>query len=79
MVYFIDVRPIFQPFGIFYVHLVYFMSIWCIYSTWYNLCSFGVFYVRLVDFWSFWHIFPRLGLLYQEKSGNPARMHDKGS
>jgi hypothetical protein len=29
--------------------------------------------------WSFWYIFPRFGILYQEKSGNPAGSLFSGS
>jgi hypothetical protein len=49
-------------FGIFYVNLVYFMPIW------YILCPFGI----------FWYIPPRggaFGMLCQEKSDNPRRIH----
>jgi hypothetical protein len=45
--------------GIFYVHLVNFPAIWHI------LWLFGIFY-------PVWYIFTRFGMLYQEKSGNPA-------
>jgi hypothetical protein len=67
------------PFGIFmaiwyfYGHLEYFTVI--LYILW----PFGIFCGHLVHFvviWyilrSFWYIFPRFGMLYQEKSGNPA-------
>jgi hypothetical protein len=47
--------------GIFYDHLVYFTAIGNI------LSPFGIFCVNLV-----WYISPRFGILYQEKSGNPA-------
>jgi thiol-disulfide isomerase/thioredoxin len=45
---------------IFYWHLVYFTAIWCTYCI-------GIWYIfgNLV-------IFPLFGMLYQEKSGNPA-------
>jgi hypothetical protein len=52
--------------------LVYFMVIWNI------LQSFGIFYGHLVYLWPFGnvvvicYIFPRFGILRQEKSGNPA-------
>jgi hypothetical protein len=42
--------PILWPFGIFYVHLEYFMSIWNI------LCPFGRFYVHLEYFMDIWEI-----------------------
>jgi hypothetical protein len=45
--------------GIFYVHLEYYAAIW------YILWPFG-------DVLVIWYIFPRFGILYQEKSGNPA-------
>jgi hypothetical protein len=45
--------------GIFYEHLVYFTVIGSI------LWPFGIFVV-------IWYIFPRFGMLYQEKSANPA-------
>jgi hypothetical protein len=46
--------------------LEYFMAIG---ST---LRQFGIFCGHLVYFMVIWYIFPRLGILYQEKSGNPA-------
>jgi hypothetical protein len=46
--------------GIFYGHLVYFTVIW------YILRSFGLFLAAI------WFIFSRFGMLYLEKSGNPA-------
>jgi hypothetical protein len=65
-------------FSIFYVNLVYFMSLW------YILCQFDIFYVTLVYFVSIWYIlwafgilcdhllyFSRFGMLYQEKCGVP--------
>jgi hypothetical protein len=47
--------------------LVYFMAIWSTYITaiWYILWPFGVFYGFLVYLYCF-------GMLYQDKSGNPA-------
>jgi hypothetical protein len=45
--------------GLFYGHLV------CFTAMWYILWPFGIFYGYLV-------YFSRLGILYQEKSGNPA-------
>jgi hypothetical protein len=44
--------------GTFYAPLEY------ITAMWYILCPFG----NLV---AIWHIFPRFGILYREKSGNP--------
>jgi hypothetical protein len=44
--------------GIFYGHLVYFTPILKI------LWPFDIFYGN-------WYIFPRVGILYREKSGNP--------
>jgi hypothetical protein len=35
---------------------------------------FGPFYVYLVYLMVIWYIFPRFGLWYQEKSGNPAAL-----
>jgi hypothetical protein len=45
--------------GVFYGHLAYFTAIW------YILWPFGIFYGHLV-------YFSRFGMLYKEKSGNPA-------
>jgi hypothetical protein len=45
--------------------LVYFMIIWSI------LLLLEIFYGHLVYFVVMWYIFPRFGILYQEKSGNP--------
>jgi hypothetical protein len=68
MVYFLTKNPNLGKFwsvhiamedvGIFYGHLVYFTAIW------YMLLPFVYFVV-------FWYIFPRFGMFYQEKSGNP--------
>jgi hypothetical protein len=44
-----------ENFSIFCSHLVNCIAIW------YILCSFGI----------FWCIFPRFGIFYQEKSGDP--------
>jgi hypothetical protein len=44
---------------------IYFMDIWNILHT------SGIFYDHLVHFVFIWYIFPRLGIMYQEKSGNP--------
>jgi hypothetical protein len=38
--------------------------------VWYILWSFGIFVVA-------WFIFPRFGMLYQEKSGNPVALQRK--
>jgi hypothetical protein len=45
--------------------LVYFMTIWSI------LWPLEIFYGHLVYFVVIWYIFPRFGILDQEKSGNP--------
>jgi hypothetical protein len=47
---------------------VYFMAFWNILRT------FWIFYDRMVRFVLIWHIFSCFGIMYQEKSGNPARM-----
>jgi hypothetical protein len=47
--------------------LVYFMAIWAI------LLSFGIFCGHLVYLMVTWYSFSCFGILYQEKSGNPAR------
>jgi hypothetical protein len=47
---------------IFYGHLEYFF-IW----------RFGIFYDPLVHFVFIWYIFSGFGIMYQEKSGNPAK------
>jgi hypothetical protein len=59
--------------GLFYGLLVYFTAIWSI------LRPYGLFYGLLVYFVAIWYsllqlgtYFPRFGMLYQEKSGNPA-------
>jgi hypothetical protein len=39
---------------------------------WYILWSSGIFYGHLAYVMAIWSIFPRFGMLYQEKSGNPA-------
>jgi hypothetical protein len=47
--------------GIFYDHLVYFVAFWvCIF------CGHSLYSMVI------WYIFPRFGMLHQEKSGNPA-------
>jgi hypothetical protein len=53
--------------GLFYGHLVFFTPIW------YVLWSFGIFYGHLV--YTHIYIFPRFGMFYQIKSGNPAINH----
>jgi hypothetical protein len=45
--------------GLFYGHLVYIKAI-------------RYFYGHLVYFMAIWYIFSRFGMLYQERSGNPA-------
>jgi hypothetical protein len=52
--------------GIFYDHLVYFTVIANI------LWTFGIFCGHLEYFMVIWYISPRFGILYKEKSGNPA-------
>jgi hypothetical protein len=44
---------------------VYFMNMWPI------LLPFDILYSHLVHFVAMWYIFPRFGILCQEKSGNP--------
>jgi hypothetical protein len=51
--------------------LVSFLVIWSISR------SFGTFCGHLVNFIAIWYIFPRFGILYQEKSGNPAENSKK--
>jgi hypothetical protein len=46
--------------------LVFFMTIWSI------LRPLDIFYGHSVYLVVIWYIFPRFGILYQEKSGNPA-------
>jgi hypothetical protein len=38
---------------------------------WYILLPFGLFYCYWKYFMDIWYIFRRLGILHQEKSGNP--------
>jgi hypothetical protein len=45
--------------------LIYFMVIWII------LRPFGKFYDHMVHFVFIWYIFSGLGIMHQEKSGNP--------
>jgi hypothetical protein len=53
--------------GIFFVRLVYFTAIWYIsWLFWYSC-------------WVIWYISPRLGMLHQEKSGNPALVDRLGT
>jgi preprotein translocase subunit SecY len=47
--------------------LVYFMDIWSI------LRPLHKFYGHLLYFVAMWSFFPRFGILYQEKSGNPGQ------
>jgi hypothetical protein len=58
LLYYMAIRSIFQPFGKFYGHLVYFYPFWYILPV-------------LVYFYLFWYIFTRFGMLYLEKSCNP--------
>jgi hypothetical protein len=46
---------------------VYFMAIWSILRHFFYFIHDILVYVMVI-----WYIFPRFGLLYQEKSGNPA-------
>jgi hypothetical protein len=54
----------------------------CNWRCWYILCTFGllrpfdIFYDHLVHFVVIWYIFLRLGMLYQEKSGNPGLLEN---
>jgi hypothetical protein len=43
------------------------------YGHWVILHSFGILYGHLAYFVVIWHIFPRFGMLYKKKSGNPVR------
>jgi hypothetical protein len=52
--------------------LVYFMTIWSI------LLPLEILYGHLAYFAVIWYIFPRFGILCQEKSGNPACDHLRG-
>jgi hypothetical protein len=47
--------------------LVYLMAIWSIFRP------LGIFCAHLEYFMLIFHIFPRFGMLHQEKSGNPVR------
>jgi hypothetical protein len=40
-------------------------------STWFILWPFEIFYGHWEYFVVIWYIFPRFGMLYLEKSGNP--------
>jgi hypothetical protein len=40
-------------------------------AIWYILLPFCIFFCNLVNFLVIWYISPRLGILYQEKSGKP--------
>jgi hypothetical protein len=42
------------------------------YGRWFFLRSIGIYYVHWVYFVVIWYKFSRFGLLYKEKSGNPA-------
>jgi hypothetical protein len=79
LVYFVFHWFIFTRFGIFCGHLVYFAAIWYICghlvhfaAIWYILRPFGIVCGHLVYFVVHWYIFARFGMLYEEKSGNPA-------
>jgi hypothetical protein len=53
--------------GILYGYSVYLATIWSIWRL------FGTFYGHLVHYMVIRYIFPRFGMLCQDKSGNPAR------
>jgi hypothetical protein len=55
-----------------YRHLVYIRDIWYILVMWYFLWTFGIFCGNFVYFVLIRHIFAHFGMLYQERSGNPA-------
>jgi hypothetical protein len=55
-----------EDIGTFQGHLAYFTAIG------YILLPLGIFCTHLVYFMVIWYIFPHFGMLYQEKSGNPA-------
>jgi hypothetical protein len=38
----------------------------------------GIFYGHLIHFVAIWYSIPRFGMLYQEKSGNPAFSNNSG-
>jgi hypothetical protein len=40
-------------------------------TSWSILRQLGILFGHLVDFTVIWLIFPRVGILHQEKSGNP--------
>jgi hypothetical protein len=40
-------------------------------AIWYIILPIGKFYGHLVYFVVIWYLFPRFGMLYPEKSGNP--------
>jgi hypothetical protein len=46
-------------------------------AVWNILQIFGIFYDHLVHFEFIWCIFSGLGIMYQEKSGNPGLLLDK--
>jgi hypothetical protein len=43
-------------------------------TIWSTLRALEIFYGHLVYFVVIWYIFPRFGILDQEKSGNPGRV-----
>jgi hypothetical protein len=56
-------------------HLVYFVDIWYILWPFGTFCGQLVYVVAIRYFYGYmylWYIFYRFGILYQEKSGNPA-------
>jgi hypothetical protein len=46
-------------------------------TIWFILRQLEIFYGHLVYFVVIWYIFPRFGILYQEKSGNPVANDEK--
>jgi hypothetical protein len=52
--------------------LVYFMDIWSILRPFYIFYAHLIYFMPIVIFYGNLVYFPRFGILYQEKSGNPA-------
>jgi hypothetical protein len=68
LIYFMVIWNILRTFVIFYEHLWYFSNICDILRT------SVIFYDHLVDFVFSWYVFSGLGIMCQEKSGNPGHM-----
>jgi hypothetical protein len=68
MVYFLTKNP---NLGKFWRALNWKMLIYCM-ATWNILLAFGIFCDHLEHFVFIWLIFSGFGIMYQEKSGNPA-------